>query len=668
MSNRYFQNNGIKILSGLIILCIVVFSIYRYFSFKKEYFDVEIPGLKSSLVNNTNDDTYLNKLDDPEVSFAADKGLDDLFKRAKNTLDLDYLNTDIDSSERYWIKNPIDKNETTCPKPPSIIVNPVVSSVAPPPSVECTGIGKLIYVSGNGEIRTQNANKTIIVMNNDKFPQHPEAIGYVLSGSNVEVGTTIVNYTIGLSISGKHIALYIDLSKPVSRVDKNQFFCFNPPPVDCVVNWGGFDSCSGACGTTGTQTQKATIITKDAYGGKACPVLTNTQQCQMPACPPTGLTVRLGQNCDNFTGWQLNLGLGTWSSNVRDNNYGFPSDASYITVPSGLTAVLNSKTGQTQSVVGPSEFNFCSKGGFNDLVRTIIVSKTDNCNIDIRDELNSSHFGGSTVVQGIAFLPTNNPSDIIVTDYRNSLVYQVNGVGDPNKNRLYSAAIINSLGPSLHFWGVCISKDYTIYVTSNYTNNIYKIGKKSKVTLFCEGGGASELTIGSNGLMYAVTNGALFAINKNGISTQIIPNGIKIWQYNSVRMGPDGNLYILDCNGHKIVKCNTDGSNTSVLAGSPNGESGENDGVGTAARFFYPVGMAMDSNGNMYVGDVAGNLSIRMITPKGIVTTLYKGQAAIGLAISNYDNRLYFTKMGGMVKSISLCHPASPQPLYDITQ
>jgi len=80
-----------------------------------------------------------------------------------------------------------------------------------------------------------------------------------------------------------------------------------------------------------------------------------------------------------------------------------------------------------------------------------------------------------------------------------------------------------------------------------------------------------------------------------------------------------GNLYVADTSNHTVRKITSDGTVTTV-AGSA-GNPGSNDGAGTAARFYYPRGIAIDAVGNLYVADT-DNHTIRKITPYGMVTTL----------------------------------------------
>ena len=80
-----------------------------------------------------------------------------------------------------------------------------------------------------------------------------------------------------------------------------------------------------------------------------------------------------------------------------------------------------------------------------------------------------------------------------------------------------------------------------------------------------------------------------------------------------------GNVYVADSYNRTIRKV-TPGGVVTTLAGMA-GSWGSADGTGSAARFNYPSGVAVDSAGNVYVADT-GNHTIRKVTPAGVVTTL----------------------------------------------
>jgi|GEM_PF-2071727 len=80
-----------------------------------------------------------------------------------------------------------------------------------------------------------------------------------------------------------------------------------------------------------------------------------------------------------------------------------------------------------------------------------------------------------------------------------------------------------------------------------------------------------------------------------------------------------GNVLVGDRGNHVIRKVTADGT-VSTLAGSAD-NYGNVDGVGAAARFRYPMGLAVDATGNAYVAD-SNNRAIRKVTPGGAVSTL----------------------------------------------
>jgi len=90
-----------------------------------------------------------------------------------------------------------------------------------------------------------------------------------------------------------------------------------------------------------------------------------------------------------------------------------------------------------------------------------------------------------------------------------------------------------------------------------------------------------------------------------------------------------GDLYVADSN-NRIVRRITSSGAVTTLAGAP-GVSGELDGTGTAARFSFPAGIAVDAAGTVYLADES-NHSIRKISPAGAVTTFAGSSGTPGSA------------------------------------
>ena len=80
-----------------------------------------------------------------------------------------------------------------------------------------------------------------------------------------------------------------------------------------------------------------------------------------------------------------------------------------------------------------------------------------------------------------------------------------------------------------------------------------------------------------------------------------------------------GNFYVADAQNNTIRKIASNGT-VSLFAGFP-GVTGSVNATGTNASFNAPQAAAVDSSGNVYVADT-GNSIIRVMTPAGVVSTL----------------------------------------------
>jgi NHL repeat len=109
-------------------------------------------------------------------------------------------------------------------------------------------------------------------------------------------------------------------------------------------------------------------------------------------------------------------------------------------------------------------------------------------------------------------------------------------------------------------------------------------------------------------------------------------SGAQINTVQGLSVGPGGDLFWADFDAQVIRKLSAAGDMT-TLAGS-RGAAGAADGTGSAARFRYPTGLAVDARGTVFVADT-DNHTIRMISPTGTVTTIAGTAGAEGSADGN---------------------------------
>ena len=142
-------------------------------------------------------------------------------------------------------------------------------------------------------------------------------------------------------------------------------------------------------------------------------------------------------------------------------------------------------------------------------------------------------------------------------------------------------------------WDVVSDSRGNLYVADTYNNKIRMIEPSGVVTTFAGSGSFGA----SNGIGTA----ASFAYPI------------------SITVDAARNLYVADFGSDTIRKI-TQGGVVTTVAGSAFG-SGSQDGTGTAARFNSPYGLVSDALGNLYVADT-DNHTLRRVTTAGVVTTI----------------------------------------------
>jgi sugar lactone lactonase YvrE len=191
---------------------------------------------------------------------------------------------------------------------------------------------------------------------------------------------------------------------------------------------------------------------------------------------------------------------------------------------------------------------------------------------------------------------------------------------------------------------VVIRLDGAVLVADGGNHRIRRIAN-GQVTTYAGSGNADTASgVGENAAfrfpvrLAADNTGSIFTLDANdprirGIRTDALVNTLagpgergfangnvgvaKFGQAFGITVDAQGNIYIADSENHRIRRISPDGQVTKV-AGT--GEEGIVDGDATTqAKFFFPEGIVIDGQGNLYVADVN---RIRKITPAGFVTTL----------------------------------------------
>jgi len=119
------------------------------------------------------------------------------------------------------------------------------------------------------------------------------------------------------------------------------------------------------------------------------------------------------------------------------------------------------------------------------------------------------------------------------------------------------------------------------------------------------------------------TSGKITTIAGNGDFTAAGDNGPALnaaFTPQDVAVDGQGNLYIADQMNNRIRKIDTNGMISTVAGTGDAGYAGDG-GPAMAAQLNGPTAVAVDSKGNLYIGDDLNNV-VRRVTPNGLITTI----------------------------------------------
>jgi sugar lactone lactonase YvrE len=193
--------------------------------------------------------------------------------------------------------------------------------------------------------------------------------------------------------------------------------------------------------------------------------------------------------------------------------------------------------------------------------------------------------------------------------------------------------------------GVSVDSSGNVYIADDFNGVIRKVDTLGNIATFATNadfGGLGVIAMDSSNNLYVVDQGTCviwkitpaavvtvyagveFSCGYNGDNTSALTAQLNIPV--GVAVDTRGNIYIADYNNHRVRKVNASGI-ISTLAGDGNcGFTGDG-GLGTSAELCFPEGVAVTTTGTLYIADT-GNIRIRKLTA-GIIST-YAGSGISG--------------------------------------
>ena len=163
--------------------------------------------------------------------------------------------------------------------------------------------------------------------------------------------------------------------------------------------------------------------------------------------------------------------------------------------------------------------------------------------------------------------------------------------------------------------------------------------------------GVTGLRVAPDGRLFVTNRNHLRVVSADGSTVSTYAGGgsvdvdsastanIRFRRLQDVAIHPDGRVFVLDeglFSGPRVYVIDPTGSTASIYAGGGSIGSFADGGSTTTARFNQPLGMALHSDGRLFIADTA-NHRIRVISADGARVSTYAGNGNPGLVDGDAD-------------------------------
>ncbi len=200
---------------------------------------------------------------------------------------------------------------------------------------------------------------------------------------------------------------------------------------------------------------------------------------------------------------------------------------------------------------------------------------------------------------------------------------------------------------------IAMGPDFSIYVASGIAGSpgqdwIGRVDVSGRFTWLAGGArcctapnlrtalvGPTGLAVGTDGVIYVSNTGTseILAVPPQGDVGKVAGTGERgaagdggpatsatFYAPPTIRLGPDGSLFIVDMNNHRVRAIDHGGNVTTVAGNGVRGFDGDG-GPAIRAALSSPADIAFSPDGVMYIAD-GGNARMRAVAPSGTITTV----------------------------------------------